>query len=57
MTPAQAAILLVQLGATHVRTVNGTEWWRLPTGEWLGKRTLPNGAVEVRRFPANACGC
>lgn len=57
MTEAQVSVLLARLGASYVTTKNGVEWWRLPSGEWLGKRRLANGAFEVRRFPPNSCGC
>jgi len=50
-------MLLAQHGARYVTTKNGVDWWRLPSGEWLGKRALGNGYFEVRRFGANACGC
>jgi hypothetical protein len=57
VTPAQFHQLVVSWGATYKTTRDGVEWWRLPNGEWLGKRQLPNGLLDVRRFPANACGC
>jgi len=57
MTEAQANMLLVQHRAHYVTTKNSVEWWRLPSGEWLGKRALGNGYYEVRRFSAGSCGC
>lgn len=50
-------MVLAQYGATFVRTADGVEWWRLPSKEWVGKRMLPNGMVQLNKFPANACGC
>jgi len=57
MTEVQATLLLMQHQATFVRSSSGVEWWRLPNGEWLGKRKLQGGFVEIRKFPATACGC
>ena len=57
MNEAQVSQLLVAYSATYVKTQGGVQWWRLPSGEWVGKRALPGGLYEVRRFPANACNC
>jgi len=57
MNEMQANLYLTSSGARFVTTKQGVDWWKLPNGEWLGKRTLPTGLVEVRHFPANACGC
>lgn len=57
MTEAQVSMFFAQAQARYVTSKDGVEWWRLPSGEWLGKRALGNGYFDVRRFPANACGC
>lgn len=57
MTPLQFHQLIVRMQATYHSTKGEVEWWRLPNGEWLGKRVKPDGTVEVRRFQANSCNC
>jgi hypothetical protein len=57
MNEAQVSMLLAANRATYVKTQGDVQWWKLPSGEWVGKRALPGGLFEVRRFSANACGC
>lgn len=57
MTPQQAAQQLAALGASYVSSKGNVEWWRLPSGEWVGKMVHANGTVELRRFASNSCGC
>lgn len=53
----QTQQVLAQYGATYVRTANGVQWWKLPSGEWVGKREVSPGLFQMNKFPANACGC
>lgn len=57
MTKQQSDQQLLQMQATYSGVRDGTEWWRLKDGRWVGRRTLPNGNVEMRMFGANACNC
>jgi hypothetical protein len=56
-TKAQTDVFLAQQAATYVRTANGVEWWRLADGSWIARRALNASQYELRRFPANSCGC
>lgn len=57
MTEGQAAQLCVQFGAQFVQRKGAIDWWRLPNGEWFAVKAVAGGMREVRRLPANACGC
>ena len=57
MTETQAMQLIQQHGATFVTQKDGIDWWRLPDKTWLAKRAAGHGMVELRKLPADACGC
>jgi hypothetical protein len=53
-TKAQSDAWLVQRGASYVTTKDGVEWWRLPNRNWVSRKSLASGYVEMREAP---CGC
>lgn len=57
LTKAQSDAQLIQAGAQYRATRDGTEWWVLRDGRWVGRRAVGQGYFELRVFAANACNC